>query len=177
MPILTLVSGGARSGKSSLAVQWALERYERRAFIATATACDEEMHCRIQRHREERGDQFHTIEEPLHLARALSLTPPETEVVVVDCLTVWLGNLLLSEGIQQDNHSEIDAFVDLLRRPPCDLLIVTNEVGMGLVPMTEMGRLYRDVAGRTNQRVAALADNVVFMVSGLPLYIKGGAPR
>lgn len=177
MPNITLVSGGARSGKSALAFQWALERSERRVFIATATAFDEEMNRRIQRHREERGTLFQTIEEPVCLARALSLTPSGTEVVVVDCLTVWLNNLLMCGEFQEESHPEIDAFVESLRSPPCDLLVVTNEVGMGLVPMTELGRLYRDVAGRTNQRVAALADNVVFMVSGLPLYVKGGPPR
>ncbi|MCU0660917.1 MAG: bifunctional adenosylcobinamide kinase/adenosylcobinamide-phosphate guanylyltransferase [Myxococcota bacterium] len=176
MSPITLLTGGARSGKSTLAVQWAIERYSHRAFIATATACDDEMSERIKRHREERGALFHTIEEPIALAEALHGAPQGVEVIVVDCLTVWLGNLLLRGEVNDDNHPEIDAFLEALRQPPCDLILVTNEVGMGLVPMTELGRRYRDLAGRTNQRVANLAHSVIFMVSGLPMYVKG-VPR
>lgn len=176
MKTVTLVTGGARSGKSTFAVQQAQGYSGPRAFIATATACDDEMSQRITRHQEERGHDFVTLEEPYRLAEALATLPNSTQVAVVDCLTVWLGNLLLRGEVQNDTHPEIDALLETLRAPPCDLIIVTNEVGLGLVPMTEIGRRYRDVAGRTNQRVAAAADRVVLMVSGLSMNLKGAPP-
>jgi adenosylcobinamide kinase / adenosylcobinamide-phosphate guanylyltransferase len=168
---VVLITGGARSGKS----RYALTRTAsatKRAFIATAECTDDEMRLRIDRHREERGSAFLTLEEPLDLASALGRIPTDTEVTVVDCLTVWLGNLMHYRSNDTDDYVEVRAFLEAVETPPCRLIIVSNEVGMGLVPETAMGRRFRDLAGQVNQAVAAVADEVVFMVSGVPVITK-----
>jgi adenosylcobinamide kinase / adenosylcobinamide-phosphate guanylyltransferase len=173
MSRLTLVTGGSRSGKSRYALEQALA-YERRAFIATGVAFDAEMRARIARHRAERADTFTTIEEPLDLAGAMQRAPADSDVILVDCLTVWLGNLMHA-GLLIDGHAApIDDFADALTAPPCDVIVVTNEVGMGIVPEHALARDFRDAAGFLNQRIAALADTVVFTVSGIPITIKAG---
>ncbi len=172
---VTRVTGGARSGKSSYALD-AARAYAGRAFIATAEPTADEMRDRIARHREARGDSFITIEEPVDLAGALGSLGRDTAVAVVDCLTVWLGNLAHRAGGRLPERPgevpEIAAFLTALAGPSCDLVIVTNEVGMGIVPENDAARAFRDLAGRLNQRIAALADRVVFMVSGVPLVVK-----
>jgi adenosylcobinamide kinase/adenosylcobinamide-phosphate guanylyltransferase len=166
---ITFITGGARSGKSRYALGIAAgPRYHRPAFIATAEAFDEEMAERIRHHREERGARFFTIEEPVDLAGALRRIPPGTDVVVLDCLTVWLGNLL-----HRGAEGEIERFLTALDDPPCTLVIVSNEVGFGGIALTPMGRAFTDLLGRLNQDVAARADRAVMMVSGLPLLLKG----
>ena len=169
---IVMVTGGARSGKSRYALELAGRR-NRKAFIATATACDSEMTERIARHRMERAKDFLTIEEPLDVASALGSVPIDTDVAVVDCLTVWMGNLMHRHGTTDKPFPEIDAFLEILKTPPCNLIIVTNEVGMGIVPDNEPGRSFRDLAGSLNARVARAADVVVLLVSGIPLTIKG----
>lgn len=166
--MITFITGGARSGKSRYALDLA-GRYARPAFIATAEAFDEEMRDRIRRHREEREARYVTIEEPLDLAGALRRLPPQTEVAIVDCLTVWLGNLLHHQKIE-----ETDAFLAVLADPPCPLVLISNEVGMGGIAMSPLGREFADRLGRLNQEVAARADRAVLIVSGLPLVLKGG---
>ncbi|MEI6971610.1 MAG: bifunctional adenosylcobinamide kinase/adenosylcobinamide-phosphate guanylyltransferase [bacterium] len=168
-----MLTGGARSGKSRYALELVRSR-GRKAFIATATACDGEMAERIARHREERSGDFVTIEEPMDLAGAVRSLPAGTDVAIVDCLTVWLGNLMHHSGGIAGQPPEVDAFLETLRNPPCDLVIVTNEVGMGIVPDNELGRKFRDLAGILNARVAGIAANVVLLVSGIPIHIKGG---
>jgi adenosylcobinamide kinase/adenosylcobinamide-phosphate guanylyltransferase len=172
MPTITLLTGGSRSGKSRFA-QNAAGSYKRRTFIATAIGCDEEMIMRIARHQEERAELFHTIEAPVRLADAVASSGADSDAIVVDCLTVWTSNLMYERerGVKPDE--EIERFLDVLRNPPCDMFIVTNEVGMGIVPDNAMAREFRDLAGTLNQRVAAIADTVILMVSGLPLYLKG----
>ncbi len=173
MNSVVLITGGARSGKSHHSLElssWATEK----AFIATAEPSDDEMRLRIKQHRAERGNGFRTLEEPLDLAGAIRSLRPDTQVAVVDCLTVWLGNLMHYRGIENDLLSEVDSFLAAIKDPPCELVIVSNELGMGLVPEGEMGRRFRDLAGRVNQEVAGIANKVVFMVSGIPLVVKGG---
>lgn len=167
-----LVTGGSRSGKSAYALEAALE-YENRVFVATATATDEEMERRIAAHRAGRGERFTTVEEPLDLAGALGRVPSGTGVVLVDCLTVWLGNLMHEYGDKAVGFAEVDAFFGALERPSVDVILVTNEVGSGVVPGNAMARLFRDLAGSVNQRAAARADKVVLCVSGIPVVIKG----
>lgn len=174
MKKITLVTGGARSGKSRYALG-AAQSGGRKAFVATATACDPEMAERIAKHRSERAKDFLTIEEPLNLAGALRSLPGDTEAAIVDCLTVWMGNLMHRYGTVDKHRPEIEAFLEVLNSPPCDLIIVTNEVGMGIVPDNEAGRRFRDLAGSLNARVAQIADTVVFLVSGVALTIKGGS--
>jgi adenosylcobinamide kinase/adenosylcobinamide-phosphate guanylyltransferase len=169
---VTLVTGGCRSGKS----RYALERaaaYGRRAFIATAEACDEEMRARIERHRAERGPDIETIEEPCDLAGALRALPGGTEVAVVDCLTIWLANLMHRHGEAEGDYPEVAEFLSAIESPPCDLLIVTNEVGLGVVPASPLGRRFRDLAGIVNQQVARRSDRVVLMACGCPITVKG----
>ncbi|NLL83941.1 MAG: bifunctional adenosylcobinamide kinase/adenosylcobinamide-phosphate guanylyltransferase [Lentisphaerae bacterium] len=171
-PQVILVTGGARSGKSSFALERALT-FKKRVFIATAIPFDDEMKLRIGRHRAERADKFETIEAPLDVAAALCSLPAGTEVVLIDCLTVWLGNLMSDEGEKAEWFPQLDEFLATLKRPPCNLIIVTNEVGMGIVPAYPLGRHFRDIAGTLNRRVAALATHVVLTVSGIPVTIKG----
>jgi adenosylcobinamide kinase/adenosylcobinamide-phosphate guanylyltransferase len=170
---VTFLTGGGRSGKSRLALA-ASEGALRPAFVATAEAFDEEMRERIRRHQEERSDRFLTVEEPLDLAGVLRGLPAEVDLVLVDCLTVWLGNLMYHREVT-DAHGcrEIDELLAVLRDPPCHIVLVSNEVGMGIIPADAESRLFRDVAGRVNQRVAEVADTVVLAVSGLPLVVKG----
>jgi len=168
---VTLVTGGARSGKSSYALARS-EHYHKRAFIATCTPVDAEMKERIAKHRKERGESFLTIEEPVDLAGAVDSLPNDIEVAVIDCLTVWLGNLLHNRESNSESIPEIDAFLGVLRTPPCELTVVTNEVGMGIVPHNKLARRFRDIAGRLNQEIADLAQEVVLLVSGIPVVIR-----
>jgi adenosylcobinamide kinase/adenosylcobinamide-phosphate guanylyltransferase len=168
----TLVTGGGRSGKSRRALELALPR-KTKAFIATAQPLDDEMRARIKKHREDRSGEFRTIEEPFDLAGAVRSLPAGTDVAVIDCLTVWLGNLVHRHEGEAHGFPEVPAFVEAVRDPPCDLIIVTNEVGMGIVPANELARHFRDLAGTVNQAIATVADEVVLMVSGIAVVIKG----
>jgi len=169
---ITLITGGARSGKSHYALTLARQYPVPRAFIATAEPFDDDMCRRIERHRQERADDFATSESPLNLAETLAALPSETHIAVLDCLTVWLGNLMHHNPDTAEPYAQIGPFMDRLERPPCDLIVVTNEVGMGVVPHNGLARRFRDEAGRLNQRVAAKAHRVIMMVSGYPLMVK-----
>lgn len=187
--MLTLITGGARSGKSRHALELAEScsgSNSSRAFIATAQAIDDEMRRRIADHQNERRGAYQTIEEPIELAAALDAVPAETEVAIVDCLTLWMGNLVFRAEQGQAEQggapletemSALPAVRDFLKRLdaglPYHLLVVTNELGMGLVPADPMSRAFRDLAGRLNQEVARRADRVILMVSGLPLSVRG----
>lgn len=172
MSAATLITGGCRSGKSRFALARA-DRYSRRAFVATAIAFDDEMTERISRHRTERGAAYQTIEAPYDLAAAVSALPARTQVAVIDCLTVWIGNLMHRHAKVADPYPEIAAFLQVVESPPCDLIVVTNEVGLGVVPDNSLARHFRDVAGSVNQDVARRADHVVLMVCGCPVWVKG----
>jgi adenosylcobinamide kinase/adenosylcobinamide-phosphate guanylyltransferase len=164
------VTGGARSGKSSYALKLA-EPYERRTFLATAEAFDDEMRARIGRHRDERGTAFTTVEEPLFIDRAISQLP-EGGVVLLDCLTVWLGNLMHYLGDEAAINDRIDALLDVLKAPSSDIILVSNEVGLGIVPENAMARSFRDLAGTLNRRVAECSTQAYLLCSGLPLVLK-----
>ena len=174
MPSITLITGGARSGKSSFALSLGLQNYSKRAFIATAVPFDQEMKERISRHREERGDQFHTIEESIELPRVLVALRGPYEMVVVDCLTVWLGNLYHHfQGEEEKVRVQVKAFLDHLDHPACDLILVTNEVGRGIVPEKPLARSFRDTAGYLNRHVAQKAATTYLLCCGIPLTLKG----
>ncbi len=168
---IILLTGGGRSGKSSYALE-ITDLYDRKVFIATAEAFDDEMAERISRHQKERGNRFKTIEESIHLADALATVSADTQVVVIDCITVWLGNLMHHLGVDEKNCAPVDCFLKVLASPPCDVVIVSNEVGMGLIPADAMSRSYRDLAGSVNQKIAAVADEAFMVVSGMPLKLK-----
>jgi adenosylcobinamide kinase/adenosylcobinamide-phosphate guanylyltransferase len=174
MSKITLITGGARSGKSSFALSLGLRNYSKRAFIATAVPFDQEMKDRISRHREERGDQFHTIEESIDLPRVLVDLRGPYEVVVVDCLTVWLGNLYHHfQGEEEKVRVQVEAFLVHLDHPVCDLILVTNEVGWGIVPENPLARSFRDMAGYLNRHVAQKATYTYLLCCGIPLTLKG----
>ena len=165
------LTGGARSGKSAFALDCAA-KYERKAFLATAEAFDEEMARRIRKHREERGASFVTIEEPLDIDRELLTLPPDIDVVVLDCLTVWVGNLMHGIDREREIGDRIERFLNVLREPPVNMIVVTNEVGMGIVPENAMARAFRDMAGSLNRKAAAIATEAWLLCSGLPLRLK-----
>lgn len=170
---LTLVTGGSRSGKSRYAMETALQDTNR-VFIATAQAFDKEMQARVQAHRAERSDRFQTIEEPTDLAGAIGNVPVNTDIILVDCLTVWIGNLMHKHGTDiTADLPEISALLHLLESPPSNIILVTNEVGCGIIPENAMARRFRDLTGRVNQLVAGRADRVMLCVSGIPIVIKG----
>ena len=166
-----LILGGARSGKSSFALSEASVVSGKKAFVATAEALDDEMSARIARHRKERADTWNTFEEPVELASLVSRITPDYDVILIDCLTLWVSNILLRQ-LPFDRYSE--QFVKAISyKAPADLFIVSNEVGMGLVPDTAIGREFRDSLGRLNAGIAAASTDVYFMAAGIPMKIKG----
>jgi adenosylcobinamide kinase / adenosylcobinamide-phosphate guanylyltransferase len=167
---LTLVLGGARSGKSGFAQAQAETAggAGRLVMIATGQAFDEEMRERIALHRRERGEAWRTVEAPVDLAAALAGLR-DGDVAVVDCLTLWLSNLMLAELDLEAEASALIAAVGALRNP---VWLVSNEVGLGIVPENAMARRFRDAAGRLHRRLAEVADHVVLVVAGLPMVLK-----
>lgn len=168
--MLTFLVGGARSGKSTLAVRLAEHAGGPVTFLATAVAFDDEMAARISAHRDERIDTWSTVEEPVALAAAIDAAPAGS-TLVVDCLTVWLGNLYASAPVPGAPvlDAAIDAVVAALRRrrdTGASSIVVSNEVGLGIVPADAVSRDYRDRLGRLNQQVAELADHALFLVAG-----------
>lgn len=171
---LFLIGGGVRSGKSAFALGRALALGERRVFVATAQPFDDEMRERIGRHRDERADAFVTIEEPLAVPERLAELS-DVDVVLVDCLTLWLSNLLLRGDDERAVAAAVARLAAVLAARRFHVVLVTNEVGMGIVPESALGRLFRDVAGRAHQHLAALADEVYFAALGLVLQLKPSA--
>ena len=178
-----LILGGARSGKSREAERRAADSGLAVTVIATAEALDAEMAARIRRHQDDRPAAWRTVEAPVALADALRAEAAAERCVIVDCLTLWLSNLLadahtLPAGASAEDlplfRRERDALLAVLPTLPGRILLVANEVGLGLVPETPLGRLFRDEAGRLNQAVAALCPRVVFVAAGLPLVLKQG---
>ena len=170
----TLVLGGARSGKSAFAEGLVCETGLRRVYLATGEAGDEEMRARIAHHRARRGSDWHTVEEPLALADALTRETRQERALLVDCLTLWLSNLMLAN---RNVEAETERLCAALRGANGPVVLVSNEVGLGLVPETPLGRAFRDAQGRLNQAVASVADNVAFIAAGLPLWLKRQSER
>jgi len=166
----TLVLGGARSGKSALAEKLVRDSGLERIYVATAEAGDGEMRERIAHHRERRGADWRTVEAPLQLAETISREAGKGRIVLVDCLTLWLSNLMHAD---RDILRETSGLIEALQSAACPAVLVSNEVGLGLVPETPLGRKFRDEQGRLNQRIAAAVPNVAFVAAGLPLWLKG----
>lgn len=166
IPRLTLVLGGARSGKSRYGEQLVMRAAPPWTYVATAEAWDAEMVERIAHHRARRDANWQTLDAPLELKGTIGgLTGP----ALIDCLTLWLSNIMLTG---REVEVESDALLAVLERAPGPLVVVSNEVGLGIVPDTPLGRAFRDAQGQLNQRVAAAADRVIFMAAGLPLSLK-----
>lgn len=166
MTKLALVGGGVRSGKSAFALRLAMQLGPRRTFVATAQPFDDEMRARIARHVEERGRDFATVEAPLALEDAIAQLGGAMDVVVVDCLTLWLSNLLLADETEAAIEARVDALARALETAPFASVVVTNEVGMGVVPESALGRRFRDVAGRAHQRLARSARAIYLAALG-----------
>jgi adenosylcobinamide kinase / adenosylcobinamide-phosphate guanylyltransferase len=178
--MLTLVIGGARSGKSRFAFQLGCQA-RRPAYIATARAEDAEMAARIARHREARPAHWITVEEPLEAAAAVAALARERDFVLLDCLTVWLSNFCWEHCGETEREIEAAVLAEVVRiaaaSAPSDVALVTNEVGCGLVPESPVGRLFRDLQGWVNQEAARAADRVVHVVAGIPVEIKAAGGR
>ena len=179
MSNLTLILGGARSGKSSYAQSMAEESGKTVTFLATAQALDEEMSARIQKHRSERSADWETLEIPLGIATHVHQI--KSDVVILDCITLLVSNLLMKfvkddlvdeEPFTTEVQKEVEQLITKLRTLKQHWIIVSNELGLGLVPPYQMGRVYRDGLGWANQRLAREADKVIFMVAGIPTVIK-----
>jgi adenosylcobinamide kinase/adenosylcobinamide-phosphate guanylyltransferase len=170
--VRTLILGGARSGKSALAERLALESGKEVVYIATAQAHDAEMAARIAHHRDRRLAHWQSVEEPLALAGALRAYARPDRCVLVDCLTLWLSNLL-GDTDDQRLGREYEGLLEVLPALPGELLFVSNEVGLGVVPMGELTRRFVDEAGRLHQALAARCERVLFVAAGLPLPLKG----
>jgi adenosylcobinamide kinase/adenosylcobinamide-phosphate guanylyltransferase len=167
---ITFILGGARSGKSRFAESLAHGRCH---YVATAQALDAEMHSRVAAHRDRRGAGWTTHEEAIDLSLLLPSLDQPGNFILVDCLTLWLSNLLHAEV---DWREAAETLCSTLRHMKSDVALVSNEVGMGIVPVMQLGREFRDAQGLLNQQVAAAADTVVFVAAGLPLILKGQLP-
>lgn len=168
---ITLILGGARSGKSSHALSLA-KRYKKVAFIATCQGKDKEMRERIKLHKETRPKHWETFEEPKELVELIGKLSSSFDCILIDCLTLLVSNLILSRNTQEQIFKKIEELLLVLSKKKAKVILVSNEVGLGLVPVNKLGRDFRDVAGRVNQMVARNADKVFFVVAGIPLKIK-----
>jgi adenosylcobinamide kinase/adenosylcobinamide-phosphate guanylyltransferase len=174
MPTRTLITGGSRSGKSTHAIILATAdpALLRRYFIATAEALDDEMRARIAHHQASRSPTFITVEEPVRLRTAIAALAGQADIVVLDCLTLWVSNLI-GTGLDDDAIlAEADALAAVLRQASFPIIVVTDEVGWGIVPDNPIARRFRDLLGWTNQKVAQAADQVLLMAAGYPLRLK-----
>ncbi len=183
---LVLVLGGARSGKSRFAQQLAQacsdEEHRSVVYIATAEAGDEHMRQRIERHRRGRPSGWETVEAPQNVAAAIEAAGDSAAAIIVDCLTLWISNLLLAGGEEFNEAQvasreeaildEVEELIRMARKANACVIVVSNEVGMGIVPLAKLGRIFRDIAGRANQALAQAADEVYVMWAGLPQRIK-----
>ena len=179
---LILILGGARSGKSAEAVRIARQLQDGQVlFVATAEPGDDEMHFRIEKHRAERPVHWHTLEAPRHVGKAIGRQSERYSTIVVDCITLLVSNLLVdkpdpyAEAVHERVAQEVEEIVTAAIAMPCAsrMIVVSNEVGNGMAPLTPLGRAFRDLVGQANQTLAAASDRAVLMVAGLPLVLKG----
>lgn len=170
--MLQLILGGARSGKSRLAEQTAINTQLAVTYVATAQALDPEMQSRIEHHQNQRPAYWSLVEEPLYLANALQKIDRPNQIILVDCLTLWLTNLLLLDD-QSVQQLECEQLLKVLPTLESEIILVSNETGLGVVPLGEISRRFVDEAGRLHQALGQIADKVVFCVAGFPMILKG----
>ncbi|MDS7931204.1 bifunctional adenosylcobinamide kinase/adenosylcobinamide-phosphate guanylyltransferase [Acinetobacter sp. V91_7] len=170
--MLQLILGGARSGKSRLAEQTAIATQLAVTYVATAQALDPEMQNRIAHHQNQRPAHWSLIEEPLFLAKTLQKIDRPNQIILVDCLTLWLTNLLLLDD-QNVQEFECEQLIDVLPKLQSEIILVSNETGLGVVPLGEISRRFVDEAGRLHQALGQIADKVMFCVAGFPMILKG----
>jgi adenosylcobinamide kinase/adenosylcobinamide-phosphate guanylyltransferase len=169
---ITFITGGARSGKSSFAEQLAADVSGKRAYLATAQALDAEMVARIEHHRKRRGSSWDTYEEPLAVAELFLKLAGKYQVVLLDCVTLWLSNIIARSEKDDAILSQVDDLIAALKAFSGTCIVVSNEVGLGIVPDNVLARRFRDLAGVMNQRIARSADDVYFLAAGIPMKIK-----
>jgi len=167
-----LITGGSRSGKSKQSLSIGNGLPGKKVFIATAQALDKEMEERIEKHKNERGGDWLTIEEPINLFKTLKAKNCEADVLVLDCLTLWISNLLEARMEANEILNRCEQLAHLCNEIDCNVIVVTNEVGSGIVPISSLGRQFRDLAGSCNQIFAKIFNEVICMISGLPITIK-----
>ena len=173
MSELIFITGGARSGKSGLAVRFAKETKSKVCFIATCRPQDGEMRERVRKHKLSRPKSWKTIEEPLDLAKAVKMASRMSSCVIIDCLTLWISNLVLSGAADRDIRLYALEAIQAIRRSKANAIVISNEVGSGIVPDNQIARGFRDIAGEVNQAFARSSDKAYFAVSGLPVLLKG----
>ena len=171
---IIFVIGGCRSGKSMYALQIA-EKVpgERKIYLATCVPQDDEMKRRVAKHQKERGRSWTTVEEPIHLPAVISERCREADIILLDCLTLWVSNLLMETHDEEKLEETISQLTDTLAKAKCPIVVVSNEIGAGIVPENRLARQYRDIIGLANQAVAKAASKVIWMVAGIPVTVKG----
>ena len=168
----TLVIGGCRSGKSRHALYLAEQVPGQKIFIATCMPQDEEMEQRVLHHQEQRSSTWNTLEVPVFLPEAIHKNGIKGHVILVDCLTLWINNLILDDDNTQNFDNHIQRLTQSIKKAECPVILVSNEVGTGIVPENKLARLFRDMTGFANQKVAACVNGVISMVAGIPVKIK-----
>ncbi|MDQ7837557.1 MAG: bifunctional adenosylcobinamide kinase/adenosylcobinamide-phosphate guanylyltransferase [Thermodesulfobacteriota bacterium] len=167
-----LVTGGCRSGKSRFALDYANRHFTSRLYLATGQALDEEMKERIRNHRKDRGQAWRTVEEPMNIARAIDQEAATAGIILIDCITMWVSNMLFQNMPEEEIMHSVGALAEKIHKPLCSFILVTNEVGAGIVPENRLARRFRDLSGMVNQKLAACADEVYWLVAGIPIKIK-----
>jgi adenosylcobinamide kinase/adenosylcobinamide-phosphate guanylyltransferase len=171
---IVFITGGCRSGKSRFALNYADRNFSKKIYLATCEALDEEMTQRIEHHKKTRGLEWQTIEEPIDVVHQIRQYGDEADVILLlDCITLWLSNLLMRQKNDPEIMDEVNGLIDAIQQSKASLVLVSNEVGMGIVPGDPLSRHFRDLSGMVNQRIAGVADTVILMVSGIPLFLKG----
>jgi len=173
MKSIQFILGGCRSGKSKYALDYANQNWHsKKFFIATCEALDNEMKSRITNHQKERGPNWKTVECPIDIASVIEELAIQKGGILLDCVTLWINNLMCNSMDDNQIKEKVETFVNTLQKISCPITVVSNEVGMGIVPENAMARQYRDLVGYTNQKIAAISNNVILMVAGIPFQIK-----
>ncbi|MBM4306113.1 MAG: bifunctional adenosylcobinamide kinase/adenosylcobinamide-phosphate guanylyltransferase [Deltaproteobacteria bacterium] len=168
-----LITGGCRSGKSRFALDYADRHFSKKVYLATAEVLDEEMARRVEMHQKMRGPGWQTIEEPLEIVNRMRSYREEDGVILLDCITLWLSNLLLKWDDDQKVMEQVEKLMGMMKEGRPSMIVVSNEVGMSIVPADPLSRRFRDLSGMANQRIGEVSDIVIFMVSGIPIFLKG----
>jgi adenosylcobinamide kinase/adenosylcobinamide-phosphate guanylyltransferase len=168
-----LITGGCRSGKSRFALNYANQHFSEKLYLATCEVLDEEMARRVEHHKKMRGPEWQTVEEPVEIVDRIRQHGNVAEVILIDCLTLWLSNLLIKWDNDLRTMEETDHLIHIIKESQTSFILVSNEVGMGIVPADPLSRRFRDLSGMMNQRMAEIMDTVIFMVSGIPIFLKG----
>jgi len=170
---LIFIIGGTRSGKSRFALDYANRYFSKKLYLATCKVIDEEMAQRVENHKKMRGPEWLTIEEPVNIVERIGQFWEKGEVILIDCLTLWLSNLLMRGESDKNIIDEIGSLIKTIKNNQTSFILVSNEVGMGIVPADPVSRRFRDLQGMANQKFAEASDILIFMVSGIPMVLKG----